>query len=1520
MGELNKQTLKNWVEYECQRQLFLTLAKSDPLWMQPVRKIVPLRRTRKSNKAASKFGKNYEQEVYSFLQMTQQNVEVKTNPQHKVVPHTLHAQNLSQLAQQSRSKSEPTILLEHEFNVPDTLLHSLLKLPSEQVTVQQAASILRPDILILTPLSVLHATMSSTDHLWHECLPDMTTRMLDEQDQQRMAIHVVDIKATPIENIGKKHWIELFFYAHALTTFIYDHQLQDQLVVVTQGHGIFPHIELRQMYHLRTWQAIQTQLMLLPWKDSIRLYERTRDMLAHLSKNRPHNTNDTAVHIQPACGRCIFLDDCKESMGMDQTDPQKYDVRLLPYTNTSTAELLHKNQIHTIQDLIQKLPLLPMTSTPDPLYPETPLLMLKAQAFAATQTQAAQQGQTTSMALPKWSENAITFNLEHDPIHDRVFNISCYWNYSISKNQLFYKSSCHLWQCIESILIQNQSISQAYKVLQESTDEIALEDVQKIVDMLKQFTQDSGVDLSFDFDSEYGHHVYLEANYINDHLEHEYEAVLLRKLLVWMVALIDIAMVVERVLSMTLTYPNYSKTIAPTTALFHWSRDPITAIEDLLQRHLHEILVDDQYTHYFEQLSRWLSPSEIGIRNAQYNLKFYDLKTFVESTTGMPFVLNYTWHEIYQKLFNIQVSQKYWTNHFNYIDFAAWHEILDEADSNARYQQIQELKNNCALKVMAINRLRIHFQSKQSHLISQEHKHKTVSTENFQQQDATAQYHKLAHSWYLYAKLLEGTESIEVDHLRITYPEWSIGKLKAAEVSQLQINELEKHISCTFTLHNISSNMKLDTQSSYLLVPQEHRHDYVNSWSISIEQLEWLADQNCFRVKTKKMTKVKRGQQHLKPHVKALLQSSQFSAWYLYPKAFGTYWSRFLFDSKSPNRSLLTRSNLGVSWLGLRRSYLLHYESHDIIQYPSADQGATSPHQACFNQAEVMMYAPNWMNQESSTSINHTNSNSTTVTHLLSPLNPKPDPSQTQAILSCLNHQISAIQGPPGTGKSQTITALLDELFTRAEHEGRSLKVLISSFSYQALHVLLNKASKLLYADGSDSRVKKIQKVFMRSDSKPAADASMARDLKRSGSTWSIKVTKDYMLTDGLEESFIMFAVPNQAHYLSHSWMNNNKVPKEVRPFPEGFGFDVIIVDEASQMPVDYCLPLAHLLKPVQFQVDFNTDYVRDDQSITQVDGEDWAKITSDVQSQTMSRVIFVGDQYQLPPVQPITIPKQLEAILGSAFDYYVTHLNIPTAQLKTNYRSHQDLVDYTYSLGLYEGLNAHVSNATRTLHFDASLLQSYPQWIQNIMRSDRVVQSLIHPQSFDTALSDLEAHLTQQLVLAFYQLSQLSSAEEEMHFWRESIGIVAPHNAHGNLIIRQIYQTLVDKELTHLPHDQLMEYLRGTIFSVEKFQGSDRDLMIATMGISAMSQLQAEEAFIYDLNRFNVLTSRSKSKMILICSRNYLDYFPKKQEVFAHAAKIRSFANSFCNHSQWHTISFKQQAYDIEYRHYQHS
>ena len=99
------------------------------------------------------------------------------------------------------------------------------------------------------------------------------------------------------------------------------------------------------------------------------------------------------------------------------------------------------------------------------------------------------------------------------------------------------------------------------------------------------------------------------------------------------------------------------------------------------------------------------------------------------------------------------------------------------------------------------------------------------------------------------------------------------------------------------------------------------------------------------------------------------------------------------------------------------------------------------------------------------------------------------------------------------------------------------------------------------------------------------------------------------------------------------------------------------------------------------------------------------------------------------------------------------------------------------------------------------------------------------------------------------------------------------------------------------------MYLLKSTIYSVEKFQGSDRELIISSIGISDKDQLNSESEFIYNINRFNVLTSRAKCKVILVASEKFLKFVPEERTIMEEAARIHKYAYKYCNKSQTLTI-----------------
>ena len=179
------------------------------------------------------------------------------------------------------------------------------------------------------------------------------------------------------------------------------------------------------------------------------------------------------------------------------------------------------------------------------------------------------------------------------------------------------------------------------------------------------------------------------------------------------------------------------------------------------------------------------------------------------------------------------------------------------------------------------------------------------------------------------------------------------------------------------------------------------------------------------------------------------------------------------------------------------------------------------------------------------------------------------------------------------------------------------------------------------------------------------------------------------------------------------------------------------------------------------------------------------------------------------------------------------------------------------------------------------------------------MVSTVIHNRDFEVAVSPLEAEIVVQLIHTYYLMMSPTTDDDQRRFWQEEIGIVAPHNAQGRLIIRKALERISNTGINVLAEPELMSLLKSTIYSVEKFQGSDRTFIIASIGISSKDQLAAEEDFIYEINRFNVLTSRAKSKVVLICSLNFLEYFPKNREIMENAAKIRDYALNYCNYEK---------------------
>ena len=87
----------------------------------------------------------------------------------------------------------------------------------------------------------------------------------------------------------------------------------------------------------------------------------------------------------------------------------------------------------------------------------------------------------------------------------------------------------------------------------------------------------------------------------------------------------------------------------------------------------------------------------------------------------------------------------------------------------------------------------------------------------------------------------------------------------------------------------------------------------------------------------------------------------------------------------------------------------------------------------------------------------------------------------------------------------------------------------------------------------------------------------------------------------------------------------------------------------------------------------------------------------------------------------------------------------------------------------------------------------------------------------------------------------------------------MTPHRAQQAAVYDRLAAVLPDGIDRNLVFD--------SIDTVERFQGQEKVVMIASFGLGDADQIAAEEQFMYSLNRFNVTASRAQAKFVALIS-----------------------------------------------------
>ncbi len=480
------------------------------------------------------------------------------------------------------------------------------------------------------------------------------------------------------------------------------------------------------------------------------------------------------------------------------------------------------------------------------------------------------------------------------------------------------------------------------------------------------------------------------------------------------------------------------------------------------------------------------------------------------------------------------------------------------------------------------------------------------------------------------------------------------------------------------------------------------------------------------------------------------------------------------------------------------------------------------------------------------------------------------NPTQWTAWAEALSRRLQLIWGPPGTGKSRTIRSVVLGAVVDAHLRGIATRVLICTSTYTALDNVLLEAyaelERLLPGACCTRRIRSYLQGLPR-NVPPAIDL----ELNRSIPSQQVVDLRSRLTAAG--GTTLVGATPEQIHNLL-TYDNGSAA--------NGY-FDLIVIDEASQMDVAHAvLPLCSLSNG--------------------------------------GSVVLAGDPMQLPPIHQAEPPAGLEAMVGSVYAFCRDFHRIPDVMLDANYRSNSTIVNFSLFAGYRSNLTSFSPNMRLNLLSPVPAAQPpgwpgrlfwTPEW-SAILDPAQPVVCFVYPDGRSSQWNQFEADAVCSLICSLYGRvgneplnvrdavtgavnAPSGVAYTPVDFWEHAIGVVTPHRAQQGLIVAGLQQVFAGTVPPAI--------IRNAVDTVERFQGQERDVIIASFAIGDPDAIQNEDEFLMSLNRFNVMASRPRTKLIVFVSREIVDHLSGEIEVLRESRLLKLFAESYCNQGRPMTL-----------------
>jgi len=463
---------------------------------------------------------------------------------------------------------------------------------------------------------------------------------------------------------------------------------------------------------------------------------------------------------------------------------------------------------------------------------------------------------------------------------------------------------------------------------------------------------------------------------------------------------------------------------------------------------------------------------------------------------------------------------------------------------------------------------------------------------------------------------------------------------------------------------------------------------------------------------------------------------------------------------------------------------------------------------------------------------------------------------QRAAFSAAFTKRLSLVWGPPGTGKTTVMAGIVLGYLVRASVTGKPVRIGVGASNYNALDKVLVEAVKLYERYVSSTTRLKIPATFIRvrsSHTQPLGDERIA-DLPRDAPDAS-------HLAQNLESSPTSLVVGG-------TWMQLGKLCQThtERKQPVAEWFDLLIIDEASQM--DTGAAGAYFLLLAQ-------------------DGH----------------VVLAGDHKQLGPIYGFDMQETKDGLLDCIFSYMQETHELEPIALTDNYRNNEEIASYPRTRFYPEGLLA--KNPARRLALTLPVFTGTPSgWSSDLPWTEEYLR-ILDPNSpvvviaYGAGSYTLSNSFEAQTVAAVAALYRRLRAEQhppldENDFWDERLGIMTPHRAQ----MAGIRNNMFERAGFSMKPPPVVD-------TVDRFQGQERDLIIASYTVADPDFVGSEDEFILSPRRFNVTLTRARSKFIMMISDAITQYLPADKDIAEDAAHIQLFVEEYCSNIREVTLPF---------------